>query len=541
MVVMDGSSRGEGAPWWQDAVIYHIYPRSFRDTDGDGVGDLPGVIAGLDYLRWLGVDAIWLSPFYRSPGVDFGYDVAGHTEVDPALGTLADVDRLVAQAHERGIRVLLDFVSSNTSVQHPWFVESRGSRASAKRDWYIWRDPGPRGYPNNWVAVFGGPAWTWDERTSQYYLHSFLPEIPDLNWRNPEVEAAMFDVLRFWLDRGVDGFRIDAAEHPLKDSHLRDDPPAPPKTGDPAKNLGEYDSLLHVHDRGHPDIHGLYRRVRTLLDEHVPGRPAVAIAEVVPEPGRGYAHWASFYGEHLDEIQLPLNLTLPSLPWSAAAYRRSLTDVGAAIPPGGWPSLVLGSHDEPRVASRYDRGRALALAFLLLGGRGTPVLYYGDELALPSPPVPMGEERDPWGRRNPAFNRDLGRTPMPWTTDDRWAGFTTGPQPWLPMAVESTSLSVQDQREDPHSALSVTRRLLHTRRRRVSLRRGTLEWLDAGDDVLAFRRRWESEVTDIFINFADEAIDLDASAELIAGSSADVLLSSGRLTLPGHGAAMIGS
>lgn len=538
---MGGSGgRNAAGAWWQEAVIYHIYPRSFRDTDGDGVGDLPGVIAGLDYLAWLGVDAIWLSPFYRSPAIDFGYDVADHTDVDPRLGTLADVDRLVAEAHGRGIRVLLDFVSSNTSTQHPWFRESRRSRSSAKRDWYVWRDPGPHGYPNNWVAVFGGPAWTWDEATSQYYLHTFLSEIPDLNWRNPAVERAMLDVLRFWLDRGVDGFRIDAAEHLLMDPDLRDDPPAPAHEDGPAKNLGEYDALLHVHDRGHPDIHGLYRRIRRLLDEHVPDRPAVAIAEVVPEPGQGYAHWASFFGEHLDEIHLPLNLTLPSLPWSAAAFRRSLADVTAAIPAGGWPTLVLGSHDEPRVAGRYDRCRALALAFLLLGGRGTPVLYYGDELALPSSPVPAGEERDPWGRRNRDFNRDLGRTPMPWTSGDAWAGFTDGAEPWLPMAADSATLSVEAQQTAPYSALSITRSLLQTRRRRRSLRIGDLAWLDCGEEVLAFRRTSGGEVTDVMINFGDDPVEVDASGELLVGSAPDVVLAAGRLVLPRHSAAMVG-
>ncbi|BCB91946.1 hypothetical protein Psuf_092590 [Phytohabitans suffuscus] len=261
------------APWWEGAVIYHIYPRSFRDGDGDGVGDLAGLRAELPYLRWLGVDAIWLSPFYASPAVDFGYDVADHTAVDPVMGDLADFDAVVAEAHRAGIRVLVDFVSSNTSVRHPWFADSRSSRDSPRRDWYVWADPSPGGGPpNNWISVFGGPAWTWDPHTGQYYLHSFLPEIPDLNWRNPAVEAAMLDVLRFWMDRGVDGFRIDAAEHLLKDPLLRDNPPATPVTGGHPKNLGEYDRLRHLYDRGHPDIHPLYRRIRRLLDEHRPGR-----------------------------------------------------------------------------------------------------------------------------------------------------------------------------------------------------------------------------------------------------------------------------
>ena len=536
----DDAAAAQDTPsqWWHEAVIYHIYPRSFRDTDGDGVGDLRGVIDGLDYLDWLGVDAIWLSPFYRSPAIDFGYDVADHTSVDPQLGTIEDVDELIADAHRRGIRVLLDFVSTNTSIQHPWFLESRSSKDSPKRDWYVWRDPGTNGYPNNWVSVFGGPAWTFDQTTGQYYLHTFMSEIADLNWRNPEVENAMFDVLRVWLARGVDGFRIDAAEHPLKDPALRDNPPAPARGPGPAKNLGEYDAFLHVNDRGHPDIHDLYRRVRVLLDEFHPGRPAFSVAEVVPEPGQGYAHWARFYGNELDEIHLPLNLTLPSLPWSASAFRRSLSEVSAAIPPGGWPSLVLGSHDEPRVAGRYDRRRALVLAFLLLAGRGTPVLYFGDELALPNSPVPRGEERDPWGRRDNTFNRDLGRTPMPWSQQGPWAGFTSAARPWLPMAADSAALSVAAQRDDPVSALSITRRLLAWRRELAPLRRGDLQWLDRGDDVLAFRRSHRDESADVYLNFGDTPIAIPVTGTDVLASDNSTRLTDGRLTLPGIAAAI---
>jgi alpha-glucosidase len=488
--------------WWTGAVIYHVYPRSFQDWNDDGVGDLPGLRARVPYLAWLGVDAIWLSPFYASPGVDFGYDVADHTAVDPRLGTLDDIDTLIADAHRVGIKVMVDFVASNTSVRHPWFVQSRAARASPRRDWYIWADPAPGGGPpNNWTAVFGGQAWTFDPPTGQYYLHSFLPDIPDLNWRNPDVEAAMLDVLRFWMDRGVDGFRVDAAEHLLKDPQLRDNPPAAPVTEGHPKNLGEYDLLRHLHDRGHPDIHPLYRRIRRLLDHHHPDGPRLAIAEIVPEPGVGLRHWASFYGSALDEIHMPMNLTLCALPWSASAFRDALDAVDAAIPYGASPTVALGSHDEPRVASRYGPTQARCLLAVLLTLPGSPVLYYGDELGLPNAPVPPGEERDPWGRRNPAFNRDVGRTPMPWDEAPA-AGFTTAAEPWLPLPADAEKLSVAVQRADPGSTLNLARDLLLLRRRSHALRYGTYRSLDLGADLLAYERRRADEAALVVANFA---------------------------------------
>jgi len=489
--------------WWNGAVIYHIYPRSFCDTTGDGVGDLPGVLSRLPYLRWLGVDAIWLSPFYDSPGVDFGYDVADHTAVDPRMGTLAGTDALIDQAHRMGIRVLLDFEATNTSSRHPWFVESRSSRRSAKRDWYIWADPAADGGPpNNWLSIFGGPAWTWDHHTGQYYLHTFLPEIPDLNWRNPAVEAAMLDILRFWMDYAIDGFRIDSAEHLLKDPLLRDNPPATPVTIGYPKNLGVYDTQRHLHDRGHPDLHPLYRRIRHVLDTYRPGRPCVAIAEIVPEPGVGLGRWASFYGQVLDEIHMPMDLTLAALPWDAGAFRAAIDAAEAAIPRGGGHAVALGSHDEHRVASRYGPARAGALLAILLTLRGTPVLYYGDELGLPNSPVPRGQERDPWGRRNPAFNRDPGRTPMPWHPDGPSAGFTDSDHPWLPLAPDAGRLSVAVQRADPHSTLLLARRLLALRRRCPALRYGGYRSVDLGDDVLAYERRCDGQAALAIVNFA---------------------------------------
>ena len=301
--------------WWQTGVVYQVYPRSFGDSNGDGVGDLEGIRQHLDYLAWLGVDAIWISPFYRSPMKDFGYDVADYTDVDPLFGDLAAFDRLLADAHARGLRVIVDFVPNHTSDQHAWFIESRSSRSSPKRDWYVWRDPKPDGGPpNNWISVFGGSAWALDAPTGQYYLHSFLAEQPDLDWRNPDVKRAMFDVLRFWLDRGVDGFRIDVAQFIAKDPLYRDNPPHP----EPERMayMGAWSRQLHLYDFGHPDLHAIYREFRALLDSYPGDR--VSIGELHDEQ---FDVWAGFYGHNLDEIHVPFNFHLLFAKWEAARIR----------------------------------------------------------------------------------------------------------------------------------------------------------------------------------------------------------------------------
>ena len=480
------------------------------------------------------------SPFYASGDADFGYDVTDHCAVDPRMGDLATFDALLAEARARGLRVLVDYVPNHTSIEHPWFADSRTSRQAARRDWYVWADPRrDGGPPNNWRSVFGGSAWTRDPPTGQYYLHSFLGEQPDLNWRNPDVEAAMLDVLRFWMDRGVDGFRIDAAEHLLADPELRDNPPS--ETGDPqAKRLGEYDTQRHLHDRGHPDVHALYRRIRRRLDRH-PSGPRVALAEIVPEPGVGLAHWASFYGRALDEIHLPLNLTLPSLPWDAAAFQDTVDAVERAVPAGGWPTIVLGSHDERRVASRYGPDQARCLLVVLLTLRGTPVLFNGDELALTDSPVPAGEARDPWGRRQAEFNRDRGRAPMPWTSGDH-AGFTAGAQPWLPLPEHPQALSVGVQAEDPESTLTLTRRLLALRRDLPVLRRGGYVSVRGPADVLAYERRDDTHRVRVLANFAQDArrVALDGAGwELAVSSSGEAALDADAPALGAHAAAVL--
>ncbi|MGC3999402.1 MAG: alpha-amylase family glycosyl hydrolase [Anaeromyxobacter sp.] len=450
------------ARWWQTGVVYQVYPRSFQDSNGDGVGDLPGITARLAYLAWLGVDAVWISPFYRSPMKDFGYDVSDYCDVDPIFGTLADFDRLAAEAHRLGLKVIVDWVPNHSSDQHPWFLDSRGSRRSPRRDWYVWRDGRPGGSPpNNWLSAFGGPAWTFDPASGQWYLHSFLREQPDLNWRNPELRRAMLATLDFWLDRGVDGFRIDVAHAVMKDPALRDNPPVPEGLRTFHKDTGDWGRQLHLHDRGHDDVHGVFRELRRLLDAR--GGDKVAIGEI---HHHDLSAWASYYGAELDELHMPFNFKLLSTPWNAAAVRVVVDALEASLPAGAWPNWVLGNHDEQRIATRVGPEAARAAMVLLLTLRGTPTLYYGDELGMTDVPVPPEEAQDPWGRnvQGLGLGRDPCRTPMAWDPGPL-AGFTApGVKPWLPLHADHATRNVEAQREDPAGMLALTRRLLEARR-----------------------------------------------------------------------------
>ncbi|BDG01313.1 alpha-amylase family glycosyl hydrolase [Anaeromyxobacter oryzae] len=493
-------------PWWQTGVVYQVYPRSFQDTNGDGIGDLPGITARLDHLVRLGVDAVWISPFYPSPMKDFGYDVSDYTDVDPMFGTLADFDRLLAAAHARGLRVIVDWVPNHTSDQHPWFQESRRSRDDPRRGWYVWRDARTDGSPpNNWLSSFGGPAWTWDARTRQYYLHSFLPEQPDLDWRNPTVRHTMLGTLEFWLDRGVDGFRIDCAHAVMKDPALRDNPPALPHKLAFHKDMGEYGKQLHVHDRSHPDTHGVYRDVRRLLDAYSEERPRVSIGEIHLFDLR---EWVSYYGAELDELHMPFNFTLLAIPWTAVAVRRTVEAMEAALPPGAWPNWVLGNHDEDRVASRIGAEAARAAMALLLTLRGTPTLYYGDELGMENVEIPPERAQDPWGRNVPGLGlgRDPERTPMQWDRGPN-AGFTApGVEPWLPLAPDAPVRNVEVEAGDEESVLSLTRRLLAVRRARPALNRGAYRAVGAPEGVLAFERIAGGDGVLVLISFVDRAV-----------------------------------
>ena len=472
--------------WWQTGVVYQVYPRSFADASGDGTGDLRGITDRLGYLAWLGVDAIWISPFYPSPMADFGYDVADYTDVDPLFGTLDDFDVLLSAAHDRGIRVLIDYVPNHTSIEHPWFAESRSSRSSAKRDWYVWRDAKADGLPpNNWISMFAGPAWEWDEATQQFYLHTFLREQPDLNWRNPDVRAAMFDVARFWLDRGVDGFRIDVAPMVMKDPDLKDNPPNPDPVPEHSR-LGSWLTQLHLNDHNHPDMHELYREFRLLLDSY-PGE-RVSIGEL-HHPD--FDTWAEYYGERQDEIHVPFNFHVINSPWRADAVRRAVEGVEGALPVGAWASWVLGNHDQPRFASPGRAGRAQAKVgmLMLLTLRGTPTIYYGDEIGMADVPVATADSRDPLERREPGRGRDPERSPMQWDASPN-GGFTSAyATPWLPMAADAAEVNVAGQAEDPDSLLTLTRRLIALRREHPVLRTGDFERFGpTPDGTFAFRR-----------------------------------------------------
>jgi alpha-glucosidase len=500
--------------WWQRGVIYQIYPRSFMDSDGDGVGDLAGIIQRLDYLAdTLGVDAIWLSPFYPSPMADFGYDVSDYTNVAPVFGDLETFDQLVSQAHQRRLKIIIDFVPNHSSDQHSWFQNSRSARLNPQRDWYIWSDPKPDGSPpNNWLSVFGGTAWEWDQTTNQYYLHSFLKEQPDLNWRNPQVKDAMFAVLRFWLERDVDGFRIDVAHFIMKDPALHDNPLKPSADQTVHKSLGEYDSQLHLHDQGHPDVHRIYRELRLVLDEYNLDRPRVSIGEIHIFD---WDKWASYYGSGLDELHMPFNFQLLGVEWQAQQVRKIVDSLEAVIPPDAWPNYVLGNHDESRLASRLGPHGARLAAMLLLTLRGTPTLYYGDEIGMTDVSIPPMKQQDPWGKRVPGLGRDGCRTPMQWD-DLPHAGFSPPDtlHSWLPIGEDHLWVNVEYQLQQPDSLLNLYRRLLAYRKESPTLQAGAYFPIEGvPQECFAFQRRMPGcQIINVVLNFSSRELMLDLNA-----------------------------
>jgi alpha-glucosidase len=530
-----------GGEWWRHGVIYHIYPRSFSDANGDGVGDLAGITARLDYLNdgtpdSLGVDAIWLSPFYPSPMKDFGYDVADYTGVDPLFGTLEDFDTLVTEAHARGIRVVVDLVPNHTSDQHPWFLESRSSLQSPKRDWYVWADSKPDGQPpNNWMSAFprAGRAWTSDELTGQWYLHSFLPEQPDLNWWSPEVRAAMDEVMRFWLDRGVDGFRIDVAHRMAKDPQLRDNPlVAMGDEHDPtgqarARRLAEMQ--LELYDEDWPEVHEILRRFRRTLDAY---DDRMAVGEVYVLDLRKLAR---YYGSGRDELHLAHNFVFLHQPWKPEAFRSVVDEYTALLPADAWPAQFLGNHDHSRAASRYDEGgngpaRARVGAMMVLTLRGTPFLYYGEELGMLDGEIPPERVVDVDGR-------DPERTPMQWDASPG-AGFSlpgggaAPPEPWLPVAASAERINVEVEREDPTSMLSLCRRLIWYRKGSEALRSGSYRSLpDVPESLYAFVREAPEERLLVVLNFGGAPVHWPAGSEL--GDSARIELSTDPARQPG--------
>lgn len=433
--------------WWQKGVIYQVYPRSFQDSNGDGVGDLNGIRQRLDYLQWLGVTAIWISPIYPSPMADFGYDISDYTGIHSLFGTMDDFEALLKDVHQRHMKLILDLVPNHTSDQHPWFLESRSSRNNPKRDWYIWKDAKDDGsLPNNWLSVFGGPAWEWDEQTGQYYYHAFLKEQPDLNWRNPEVQEAMFNVMRYWLDKGVDGFRVDVMWHMVKDDHFRDNPVNP----DYDPHTADYEQLLPVYSTDQPEVHDIVQKMRQVLDSY-PER--MMIGEIYLPIHR----LVTYYGTDSKGAHLPFNFMLISLPWEASKIATAVAEYEGALPENGWPNWVLGNHDQPRITSRVGLQQSKVAALLLLTLRGTPTIYYGEELGMRDVPVPFGEVQDPQGLNMPDKNlsRDPERTPMQWDGSE-YAGFSTV-KPWLPLGSASKRVNVQVQAKDPYSQLTLYR------------------------------------------------------------------------------------
>jgi alpha-glucosidase len=478
--------------WWQTGIIYQVYPRSFQDSDGDGIGDLPGITARLDYLQWLGVNAVWISPCFRSPMADFGYDVSDYRDIDPLFGTLADMDSLIAEAHARGIRVILDFVPNHTSEEHPWFIESRSSRDNPKRDWYIWRDAKADGSPpNNWLSSFGGGAWEWDEHTGQYYYHAFLKEQPDLNWRNPQVRAAMNDVVRFWLARGIDGFRIDVIYHLMKDPQLRDNPVNP----NWQEGQFPYLQLNPVHSEDQDDVHDVIRELRQTFDEF--GERGMIGETYVPLP-----RLMKYYGEQNDGAHLPFNFRLLLEPWNAQRIAEVIAEYEGLLPAGAWPNWVLGNHDRPRVAGRVGRAQARVAAMLLLTLRGTPTVYYGEELAMDNVFIPPEKAVDPPAKVF-GIGRDPVRTPMQWDASPG-AGFTAASEPWLPLAPDYAKYSVAAERDDAGSMLTLYRRLIALRQAEEALLSGDYAALPADGPVLAYTRRNEAGAFAVLLNFSHE-------------------------------------
>ena len=498
--------------WWQHGVIYQIYPRSFQDSNGDGVGDLPGILSRLDYLQWLGVNAVWLSPIYSSPMADFGYDISDYENIDRVFGTLGDFDRLMQEVHRRGLKLILDFVPNHTSDRHPWFQASRRSTDSERRNWYIWRPPGAGGGPpNNWLSEFGGPAWTPDPQTGQYYYHAYLAQQPDLNWREPEVERAMHAVMRFWLDRGVDGFRVDAIHMLMEDEQLRDNPenPAWQPGMSPAR------SLVRVHNCDLPETHHLVAGMRRVLDEY---GDRVFIGEAYLPINR----LMMYYGDALGGFHLPFNFHLLSTPWSATAIAALAREYEAALPAGAWPNWVLGNHDRSRLINRVGgSAQARLAAILLLTLRGTPTLYYGDELGMHDVSIPSEQVQDPWEKNVPGLGlgRDPCRTPMQWTAEPH-AGFSSA-APWLPVSDDWETINVTAESADPHSLLNLYRLLLRLRREEPALALGEYRENSVGPHTLSYERVASGQRLLVALNFGGEPCSLPLSA----GVHASVLVS----------------
>ncbi len=496
-------------PWWETGIIYQIYPRSFQDSNGDGIGDLKGIQSRLPYLQDLGITVIWLSPIYPSPMIDFGYDISDYTDIHPMFGTMDDFMELLEDVHRRGMKLILDFVPNHTSDQHPWFIESRSSRDNSKRGWYIWQDPKPDGGPpNNWQSYFGGgSAWEWDEHTEQYYLRLFTKAQPDLNWRNPEVVQNMLDVLRFWLERGVDGFRLDVIALIIKDAQFRDEP--------------RVKTRIRTVDQ--PEVHSIIRQFRAGLDEY---GDRVLIGELwFP-----YKRLVTYYGKNLDECHLPFNFGLIYHPFTSQSVQKLVQEYENALPKGAWPNWVLGNHDQDRIASEGRAGEVNThlAQMLLLTLRGTPTMYYGDELGMPNVEIPPEKFQDPMAA-GVGRSRDLERTPMQWD-DTPYAGFSMV-EPWLPVADDYASRNVKVQETDPHSILHMVKQIIEIRQKSPALNHGGYIPISVFEhDVMVYLRTGEEENILVVLNFSDK----EKVVNLAANSQNGQILLSTRLDRGGE-------
>ena len=532
------------APWWRGAVIYQIYPRSFLDTDGDGVGDLPGIVARLDYVASLGVDAIWIAPFFKSPMADFGYDIADYRDVDPLFGTLADFDRLLDKAHRLGLKVMIDQVLSHTSAEHAWFRASRQSRDNPMADWYVWADARPDGTPpNNWLSLFGGSAWQWEPRRGQYYLHNFLAAQPDLNFHHPEVRAATLDNVRFWLDKGVDGVRLDAINFCFHDRLLRDNPPKPSdqRVGRGFSPANPYAFQYHYHNNTQPENLAFLGELRALMDRYP---DVAALGEISSEDS--LATMAEYTAG--GRLHMGYSFELLTDDFSAAHIRGTVRQLEAQMTEG-WPCWAISNHDVERVLSRWGTGDAsvrLANLFtaMVCSLRGSVCIYQGEELGLTEADVPYESLRDPYGIAFwPQFKgRDGCRTPMPWSDADAQAGFSHG-MPWLPVPEEHRARAVAQQQADPHSVLNGFRAFMRWRQTQPSLRWGEIEFIETTEPVLGFIRRLGEQALLVMFNLGADAIELTlpplSANELTAIGGHGLQAGSidgNRLRLPGHGA-----
>jgi alpha-glucosidase len=485
--------------WWQKEIVYQIYPRSYKDNNGDGIGDLKGITEKLDHVKDMGINVVWISPIYPSPMADFGYDVSDYSGIHPIFGTMEDFDELLSKIHQKGMKLILDLVPNHSSNEHQWFIESKRSKDDPKRDWYLWKDPAPDGGPpNNWLSVFGGSGWEYDKNTNQYYYHAFLKEQPDLNWRNPEVKEAMFNVMRFWLDKGVDGFRVDVMWHMIKDDQFRDNPPNPDYT----ENKSPYDKHLQAYTTDQPEVHEIVREMRKVTDEYderlIIGEIYLPVEQLV-----------AYYGKNNNGAHLPFNFQLVLLPWKADEIKAAIDKYEGALPPEGWPNWVLGNHDQSRIATRVGSEQARNAAILLLTLRGTPTIYYGEEIGMQDVHIPPDMIKDPQEKNIPAkgLGRDPERTPMQWNST-KHSGFSEK-EPWLPLMENFKKINVEQQKEKKDSMLNFYNRIIALRQKEPAFQIGRYEPILSGKNLLAYKRVYMEKQFLVVLNLGNSEENLE--------------------------------